>query len=191
MKVYFMRHAETEWNKLKRINGITDIQLIDQGREKAKAVSEFLKKRGMHFSNVYTSPLSRAVETGELVADVEHSYIKKSSELIERNFGKLEGMYYGDLDFDEIEKESENHMDIYRRIIIFMKRLTKQGSDDNNLVITHNSILRHIYTFINKSEYQVINFDNLGYFVAEYNNKRWKIVTVNEKCEFNKWIVLN
>ena len=184
MKVYFMRHAETEWNKLKKINGITDIQLTNKGIEKSKELNVFLKKNEIQFSNIYTSPLSRAVKTGELVAGVEQSNIKKSSELIERNFGRLEGMSYENLDLDQIEKESENHIAIYKRIAIFMKQLSKESGCYNNLVVTHNSILRHIYTFINKSAYQLINFANLGYFIAEYSERKWTIINVNEKCRF-------
>ena len=64
MLVYFFRHGETEWNNLGKINGLSDIALSQSGREKTYIVKKEISK--ISFDKVYSSPLSRAVETAEI-----------------------------------------------------------------------------------------------------------------------------
>ncbi len=61
MRLYIMRHGETSWNALKKIQGIADIPLNEKGRALAKVTGEALKE--IKFDLVITSPLCRAKET--------------------------------------------------------------------------------------------------------------------------------
>ena len=67
MRIYMIRHGETEWNKLGRLQGRTDIPLNETGRELARRVGYAL--RDIPFSRAISSPLSRAVETARLVLE--------------------------------------------------------------------------------------------------------------------------
>ena len=58
MKIYLMRHGETDYNKNKMIQGQCDIELNEYGRELARITAEGLKE--VPFDVVYTSPLIRA-----------------------------------------------------------------------------------------------------------------------------------
>jgi len=40
------------------------------------------------------------------------------------------------------------------------------------MVVSHRAILRHVYTYMTKSDYQAIDFDNLGFFVAKYDDEK-------------------
>ena len=67
MKIYMIRHGQTEWNRLYRFQGQTDIELNENGRELASRVG-----RGMAdipFTRVISSPLKRASETARLVLE--------------------------------------------------------------------------------------------------------------------------
>ena len=66
MLLYLVRHGETDWNLQRRIQGSTDIPLNDTGREQAAATGRLLARR--EWDAIYSSPLSRAIETGELIA---------------------------------------------------------------------------------------------------------------------------
>ena len=57
MKLYIIRHGETDWNKEKRLQGQSDIPLNDYGRELARITGKALKD--VHFDYVFSSPLSR------------------------------------------------------------------------------------------------------------------------------------
>ncbi|WP_044915577.1 histidine phosphatase family protein [Butyrivibrio sp. WCE2006] len=67
MKLYILRHGTTEWNNRHLIQGQTDIPLDDFGRLMAKATGEGLRKKGITFDKVYSSPLKRSVETATIV----------------------------------------------------------------------------------------------------------------------------
>lgn len=67
-QIFFVRHGETEWNKLdKSQGGDIDIPLNDTGRNQSKLTGEYLKKYGP-FDIIYSSPLIRAKETAEIIA---------------------------------------------------------------------------------------------------------------------------
>ena len=65
MKIYIIRHGQTEWNKSGRLQGQTDIALNENGKELAVKVGYALKE--ISFDRVISSPLARAVETAQLV----------------------------------------------------------------------------------------------------------------------------
>ena len=63
-----IRHGETNWNAERRMQGHTDIELNQRGKEQAAQLALALKKSGLHFDLLYTSDLQRAVDTGKAVA---------------------------------------------------------------------------------------------------------------------------
>ena len=89
MKLYMMRHGETSWNKIRRIQGQSDIDLNEAGREAARLTSKALKD--FRFDAAYTSPLSRARETGEIVLAGRDIPLIEDERLKEANFGPYEG----------------------------------------------------------------------------------------------------
>lgn len=105
MKIlYFMRHGLTEMNAAGKWSGSTETVLTKEGRAQAKRAGIAAKDLGI--DAVVCSTMIRAVETAEIVAK-EIGYpldkIHKSSLLIERHFGELEGQpYKPDLDMDGI-----------------------------------------------------------------------------------------
>ena len=64
-KIYLVRHGDTEWTRAKRLQGQTDIPLSDEGRGQARDVARHLAN--VEFDGAYTSDLSRARETAEMV----------------------------------------------------------------------------------------------------------------------------
>ena len=58
--IYFVRHGQTDWNKIGRIQGHTDIPLNKLGEEQALIVKEKLKE--IKFDKVFSSPLKRALQ---------------------------------------------------------------------------------------------------------------------------------
>jgi probable phosphoglycerate mutase len=91
--VWLVRHGETEWARLGRHTGRTDIPLTETGREQALALGRRLA--GHSFALVLTSPLSRAAETAALggFADV----LVRDPDLQEWDYGDLEGRLTADI----------------------------------------------------------------------------------------------
>ena len=65
IRVWMVRHGETQWNAEHRFQGISDIELIDRGREQAKELAVRIGER--RFDSVWSSDLVRAVETARIV----------------------------------------------------------------------------------------------------------------------------
>ena len=93
--IVFIRHGQTEYNKLGIFTGWDDAPLAAEGRKQALEAGKLLKKHGMKFDVVYTSWLSRAIETAWAVVDELDLLwlpIIKSWRLNERMYGALTGM---------------------------------------------------------------------------------------------------
>jgi probable phosphoglycerate mutase len=85
---FFLRHGESANNRLDIVNGWTDCPLSDAGRDQARSVAGRLA--GQEIAVIYTSPLLRARETAEIVADAAGARIVVLENLKERNWGALE-----------------------------------------------------------------------------------------------------
>lgn len=88
--LYIMRHGKTDWNKLHKIQGRTDIPLNDEGRAMTKEAREIYKD--VHFDICYCSPLSRARETAEIFLQGTNVPIEQDDRLQEMSFGVCEGI---------------------------------------------------------------------------------------------------
>ncbi|QSB22431.1 histidine phosphatase family protein [Curtobacterium sp. 24E2] len=89
--LYLVRHGETDWNAQRRIQGSTDIPLNDTGRRQAAEAAELLTRR--QFDAVVASPLSRAAETGAIIADrLGLAAPVPYAGLAERSYGEAEGL---------------------------------------------------------------------------------------------------
>jgi probable phosphoglycerate mutase len=92
-QVWLVRHGETEWARLGRHTGRTDVPLTAAGRRQARALGRRLA--GHHFALVLASPLSRAADTARLAgfADV----VELDADLREWDYGDLEGRTTADI----------------------------------------------------------------------------------------------
>ena len=90
MKIYLIRHGETPWNTLGRLQGRTDIELNENGIRLAKITGEKLKD--VHFDLAIASPLKRAYETAGLVLGDRNIPILTDERIEEISFGEWEGL---------------------------------------------------------------------------------------------------
>lgn len=87
--IYIVRHGQTDWNVLHRLQGHSDIPLNSKGINEAKALSSKFKK--IYFAVAYSSDLSRASKTTEIVLANKEIEVKLSKALREHFHGSLEG----------------------------------------------------------------------------------------------------
>ena len=88
---YFVRHGETLFNVQKRMQGLSDAPLTEEGIKVAEDLA-----RGLHdipFSAAYSSSSGRAVDTADTVLEGRNMILKTDKRLRELNFGDLEGAY--------------------------------------------------------------------------------------------------
>ncbi len=90
-RLFLVRHGETEWNKEGRIQGVADSPLTERGRLQASYMGESLLTLGVPFTEMYSSPISRATETATIIGDKLGKAYRLDERMKERNFGIFEG----------------------------------------------------------------------------------------------------
>ena len=163
MKIYLVRHGETEWNKEYRLQGQADTRLNDYGRELAQITAEALKD--IPFDVIYHSPLNRAEETAVILKQSRTIDIIADERIKEMSFGTAEGCHilsiknnpedpmYNFLKHpgDYIPPENgERFEDVAARSAEFMKEtiLPLEGKYKNVLIVAHGAVNRTILNAI-------------------------------------------
>jgi len=101
--LYLIRHGETQGAEAKRYKGTIDVPLSEKGVKQMERVAEYINRVSTQGSRVaslkaiYTSDLSRAIKSAEVILKLHPLKLVIVSELRERNFGIWEGMTYDEI----------------------------------------------------------------------------------------------
>ncbi len=160
MNIYFMRHGETDWNKIRRIQGSTDIPLNQNGIDLAEKVSKKIHESGIHFDLIFSSQLIRAKKTAEIMNQYSNAEIIIDSRIKEFLFGQAEGHTYDELRTNpkfgnlknwfldpqnyHAELGAESYEDFFSRIEDFLNDQIKprENQFENVLIVCHGGVVR-------------------------------------------------
>lgn len=170
--IYIVRHGQTDWNKIGKIQGHIDIELNKQGEEQALIVKE--KLQNIRFDKVFSSPLKRAFKTAQLIYGGE---IVLDDRLKERYNGELEGKIKNDIevlpDFNDPNETMYNIEPLNnfkRRIKLFVEEILENYKNKDVLVVTHAGVGLYIRCLFegepkdgNFENYKLKNCDVLTY----------------------------
>jgi len=151
-QIFLARHGETEWNAIRRVQGWTDIPLSAKGVAQAKALGKRLEN--VPLSAVYSSDLSRALETARPAALYHQLSPIPLPDMREKSFGEWEGLtqcdlernypelwhrYHHERDMNAIVPGGETWPQVQARIRSALHLILDQhpGSDDCVLVVGH------------------------------------------------------
>ena len=90
MKIYVVRHGQTNWNIEHRLQGCTNIPLNDVGIHQAQNLAKTFKNIDADF--ILSSPLQRAFDTASIINQYKNLNIQIEPRLTERGFGDFEGL---------------------------------------------------------------------------------------------------
>lgn len=94
-EILLIRHGETAWNALKRLQGHLDIPLNEEGERQAVALGRALREELL--DAVFSSDLQRARQTAQALAGPRGMPVRLDRGLRERCYGAFEGMLYGEI----------------------------------------------------------------------------------------------
>lgn len=186
MLVGLIRHGLTDWNAVGKIQGQSDIPLNDEGRKQAAQLAQRLKDdETNHWDFVITSGLSRAQETGKIIADALNIPLyDPDSRLMERAFGQVEGLtsveretLWGK-DWHVLDLGQEKDEAIRVRALAFMEDLGKRYGDRNVLVVSHGGLLAQLYIALYQNKYNE-RIGNLSLTIVEKQDKDWDLLLYN------------
>ena len=155
MKIYVVRHGETNSNLAGIVSGRSDEELNENGIKQAQDIN--LKIADMKFADVYVSPMKRTIQTAEIVVP-EYKYII-DDRLAERELGKLKGYSVEQLwdmpDWNSLENKrmpegAETFGAGRERVAEFIADVKKKyKEDDILLIVTHSFISRCFWSISN------------------------------------------
>ena len=181
MPLAFIRHGQTEWNKQGLLQGSTDIPLNDTGRQQAREAVAMLD--GWAWDVVVSSPLSRARETAQIVADGLGLELGPAyPDLVERDYTPFEGRSSAEMVALYPDKrypgaETVEHM--VERCLRALAQIDADYPDKNVVVVCHGTITK--YTLIRLTGYPVEVITNGSVSAVERNGNGWRVLTVNNE----------
>ncbi|MBC7517387.1 MAG: histidine phosphatase family protein [Microbacteriaceae bacterium] len=173
------RHGQTQWNADGQLQGSTDIPLNDTGR--SQAVESAARFDAAAWHGVATSPLSRAAETGSIIAEILGlPLVGVDHDLRERHYGDAEGMneaqvsaLWPNRDYTNME-ERESVAD---RGLAALERLAITHSGRSIIVVAHGTLIREVLRRISSSDIPMI--ENAATSIVEFVNGEWRVITIN------------
>ncbi|MGN0989813.1 MAG: histidine phosphatase family protein [Eubacteriales bacterium] len=156
-----VRHGQTDWNTVKRLQGRENIPLNDAGRAQAAAVSllfKSIKESGASFAKVCASPLSRAHETAAGIASAIGLGAPVTVEnLIERDYGSLAGLTLEERrrKFPKGEKQAGNVESVPAAASRMLKAIDEmlEISGRRSVVgVTHGGMINAVYSRLTSGE---------------------------------------
>ncbi len=165
MRLYLIRHGQTDWNKVRRLQGRVDIPLNEFGIQLAKETAEGLAD--VPFNRCFSSPLKRAATTAKVILDGRDVPITYDPRIIEMAFGEIEGgccseegwnvpesfrLFFTDPAKYQAPEGGEDFYDMRRRLSGFLDWLfaAEEYQQDTILITTHGAALAGMINYIKK-----------------------------------------
>lgn len=185
MKIYFVRHGQTNINSQRLIQGRIDEPLNQVGVKQAKETGQLIKSLNIKFEKIISSPLSRALETAYLIARKNNykDYIEVVPKLVERDFGNYELMKIADM-FPKImvdgftEPGFEDSKTLINRIKLVLDELYSKYQNKTILATVHAHVIRTLYVIFDSNKYTYTNFylGNCSIHEIDYDGKNLKLI---------------
>ena len=191
-----MRHGETVWNTERRYQGMTDIELSEEGLRQAECAAKRFKN--IKIDKIYASPLKRAMKTAEKIAAEKGLEIISEDDFREIHFGEWEGKTVPEL----TEKYGESYTNFIRephkygfpgegsvenvinRIKPGIDRLIAED-EGNVLIVSHGGIIRLMIMYImglDSSWFTKMWINNTGVSIIEIKDGRKLLLTLNDSA---------
>lgn len=176
-KIVLIRHGITDWNALRRAQGQSDIPLNEVGRKQAHALAKRLKVE--KWDLIFSSDLSRAKETADILANNLHLKVKTDHRLREMHKGETEGTTLEERinrwgsQWESLPLGIEDNESITRRGISFIKDIVTQYQGKKILVVSHGALIGHTIKGLIPSTNINVHFQNTSLTTLTYNPPKW------------------
>lgn len=174
MVLIVVRHTESQWNKLNKFTGLTDVDLSENGINDAHQIGKLLKEYRFH--NVFTSCLKRTIMTAEIIASYQddNPSFNRLSGLNERDYGDITGKNKSELANEHGENQikiwrrsfsvsppnGESLKDVVERVGESFDKIIKNSTNNNILIVAHGNSLRALFVHLGlKSKKEIETFE--------------------------------
>lgn len=197
MKLIWIRHGETNWNREFRLQGCSDVELSAEGRRQAECfASRFPDKP----DKIYTSSLKRAQAFSAPLASRFALIPTVLPELREMSFGRWEGLRYADMDHEMqflFEKwcadpvntcppGGEAGISLAHRVRKAVEIIMSEtATTETAILFTHGGVIRVAVAMLMEMAPTAaarLQIDTGSLTVLEYQADRWRLIRFNDIC---------
>lgn len=190
MRIGFIRHGSTSWNKEKRAQGRSDIHLDHCGRKDAAKLAQHLDHD--KWDIIFSSHLARAKQTADIIAEKLGIDVMIDQRLREAGGGMIEGTTeqerinkWGER-WRELDLGIEAEELVVARATEAINEFQRTYQDKNILIVSHGSFLRHFF----KDVLPALNHDshlyNTSLTILEKQDEGWKHEVYNSTAHLNQ-----
>ena len=187
MNICLIRHGETDWNVLKKLQGREDIPLNENGKSQARNCGITLSAKV--WKAIVTSPLLRAKQTADIIADfLNIQKVYEDNSFIERDYGKASGLtekerseLFPDGKYDGIEIWETLRDRVYHAVISYADKFYP----DNIVIVSHGSAINSILAELSNHTIGTgkTRLENACINMLEYENQSLNIVFYNKSAD--------
>jgi probable phosphoglycerate mutase len=195
-RIILTRHGQTDWNREERFRGRTDVALNETGLLQAELTSRCIQSRWQPVA-VYTSPMSRAVKTGEIIAAPLGLQAYPLQSLNDMNYGEWQGLTadevklrWGDL-LDTWYRAphlvqfpgGESLVDVLSRTSKALYEITQKHPSEDVVVVGHDNVNRVMLLYMLSlplSRYWHLVQRNCAINFIEFVDNDFVVVSMNE-----------
>jgi broad specificity phosphatase PhoE len=201
VRLFLVRHGETEYNRRGLALGRADIPLNETGRHQAVRLRKALCE--VPFTAVYSSPLGRAVDTATTIATEHGKEVQLDEGLIEMDIGEVEGLAFPELrvKFPALAQNwggadgptfrmpgGERLVDVQGRAVDAIEGLAAHHQDETICAVTHNFVILSFLSSVLGIE--LAQFRRLRHGVAaiaevDFRPGRSRVVRLNDVCHLD------
>ena len=191
-EMIFIRHGETTHNAQRRFQGHLDTALSKKGHRQATALAQRLT--GTQFAALYSSDLTRTMQTARPIAECTGLAIQTDSRIRERDVGVFSGMTVQEIeqnfpaeyerflqrDPEHVIPQGESTVQMATRVLAAFADIPAKHTRQRLLVVTHGgpitALLHHTLhiPFTNARRY---SNHNASLNIFTYRNGIWKLMT--------------
>ena len=189
MRLLLVRHAESEGNFERRLQGHADFRLSEKGRRQAEALRDRLGREGFAPTHIYTSPLLRSAETARIVAASWEPEIVPWDDLKETGIGIFSGLTWAEIesahpeiarrflagsDWDVVEGAEGLGQRRARGRRVIEAVIERHGDQDVVVLFTHGGILQHmVAALLDTERVWGASVENTALFEFVFDRARW------------------
>ncbi|WP_294579037.1 histidine phosphatase family protein [uncultured Thomasclavelia sp.] len=179
--LYLMRHGQTLFNVLKKIQGWCDSPLTEEGIRQAKIAGKWFKDNNITFDHAYSSTSERCCDTLELVTDMPYVRLKG---LKEHNYGILEaeGEFLAENDPEKcktyyLQFGGESSETVKERMIKTLTEIMEKEDHQSVLAVSHGGACFNFLRGVEDDYQEQLKkgFGNCCIFIYEFDNHQFKL----------------
>jgi broad specificity phosphatase PhoE len=197
-RIILIRHGQTEWNRQDLIRGQVDVPLDDTGLAQAAATAARIAAEWKPAA-LYSSPLRRAVQTAELIADRLGLEVRTVSGFNDMNFGQWQGLSYSEVRqrWPEVSQawltapqtvtfpNGESLARVRQRGVSALQQVIEQHPNQDAVIVGHtvlNRVLLCAVLGLDDSHHWRIGQDTCAVNTIEWREGVFFVGSINDTC---------